>query len=147
MTTTKLSKRLSVRLQKGNFHQHHTRTHGELLSPTLLRATTIIDCDSDRRRLRLKEALHILRLKPSLNVTQETFLLPTNTHRNRPAAERIPAAEGTIVRGPEPERAPAVISTNQRPGRHKDAASQNVLDFPAASVRRSARIQQLAATQ
>ena len=124
-----------------------TRTQGELLKPTLLQATSIIDSDSNQRRLRLKEALHILRLKPSLNVTQETFLLPTNIRRNRPAAERIPAAEGTVVRGPEPERAPAIILTNQRPGRREDAASQNVLDLPAAPVRRSTRIQQLAATQ
>ena len=147
MTTTKLSKRLSVHLQEGNFNQHYTKTHGELLKPTLLQATSIIDRNSDRRRLHLKEALHILWLKPSLNVTQETFLLPTNIHRNRSAAERIPAAEGTIIRDPESERAPAVISTNQRPGRRKDAASQNVLDLPAAPVRRSARIHQLAATQ
>ena len=57
MTTTRLSKRLSIHLQEGNFHQHYTRTHGELLRTTLLQATFIIDRDSDRRRLRLKEAL------------------------------------------------------------------------------------------
>ena len=147
MTTTKLPKRLSVHLQEGNFHQHYTRTLGELLRPTLLHASSIIDRDSDRRQLRLKEALQVLRLKPTLNVTQETFLLPTNIRRNCPAAKTAPAAEGTVVRGPEPERAPAAISTNQRPGRREDAASQNVPDLPAAPVRRSSRIRQLAATQ
>ena len=116
MKTTKLSRRLSIHLQEGNFHQHYTRTHGELRRPTLLQATSIIDHDPDRWRLRMKEALHILQLKPSLNVTQETLLLPTNIRRNRPAAEKNPAPEGIAVRRPEPERAPAAISTNQQPG-------------------------------
>ena len=120
---------------ESNFHQHYTRTHGELLRSTLLQATSIIDSDPDRRRLCLKEALHILRLKPTLNVTQETLLFPTNIRRNHPASERIPATEGTVARSPEPERAPAAILTNQRPGRREDAASQNVLNIPAAPVR------------
>ena len=146
LITTKLSKRLCIHLQEGNFYQHYMKTLGELQRPTLLQAISIIDRDSDRRRLRLKEALHILRLEPSLNVTQET-LLPINIRRNRPAAEMIPAAAGIVVRGPEPERAPAVISTNQRPGRRKDAAPENVLGLPASLVRKSDRIRQLATTQ
>ena len=147
MTTTRLSKRLSVHLQEGNFHQHYTRTHGELLRTTLLQATSIIDRDSDRKRLRLREALHILQLKPTLNVTQETLLLPTNTRRNRPTAETTPAAEGAAVRAPEPERSPVVIPANQRPRGHEDEASQNIPDLPTAPLRQSARIHQLAATQ
>ena len=147
MTTTRLSKRLSVHLQEGNFHQHYTRAHGELLKTTLLQGTSIIDRDSDQRRLRLREALHILWLKPTLNVTQETLLLPTNIQRNRPTAETTPAAEGAAVRAPEPERAPVLISANQWPRGREDEASQNIPDLPAAPLRRSARIRQLAATQ
>ena len=59
MTTTKLSKRLAVHLQKGNFHQHCVRNHGVLRRPLLLQSTSILDKDQDRRRLRLREALHI----------------------------------------------------------------------------------------
>ena len=36
MTTTKLSKRLTVRLQEGNFYQHYVRNHGALRRPQLL---------------------------------------------------------------------------------------------------------------
>ena len=146
MTTTRLLKRLSVHLQEGKFHQHYTRTHGELLRTTLLQETSIIDRDSDRRRLRLREALRILQLKRTLNVTQETLLLPTNIRRNRPTAETTPAAEGAAVRAPE-LRAPVVISANQQPLGRGDEASQNIPDLPAVPLRRSARIRQLAATQ
>ena len=101
MTTTKLSKRLAVHLQEGNFHQHYMRHHGALQRPLLLQSTTIIDRDEDKRRLRLREAIHILRLKPTLNVTQETFLLPTNIRRNRPTNNQEIPAEGVAVRAPE----------------------------------------------
>ena len=37
MTTTKLSKRLSVHLQEGNFYQHFIRTHGELRNPPFIK--------------------------------------------------------------------------------------------------------------
>ena len=146
MTTTRLSKRLSVHLQEGNFHQHYNRIHGELPRTTLLQATSIIDQDSDRRRLRLKEALHIMRLKPTLNVTQETLLLPTNIRRNRPPTTRAPATVGAAVRAPEPTGAPADVPATQQPNEHQDGAPQGSSDQPAAPPRRSARIRHLAAS-
>ena len=39
MTTIKLSKRLTVHLQEGNFHQHYMRHHGALQRPLLLQST------------------------------------------------------------------------------------------------------------
>ena len=84
MTTTRLSKRLSVHLQEGNFFQHFRQHHGVLQQTALLENTTIIDKDQDRRRLRLREALHIMKLKPTLNITQERLLLPTNVCRTHP---------------------------------------------------------------
>ena len=56
MTTTNLSKRLAVHLQEGNCYQHHVRNHGALQRPLLLRRTSIIDKDTDRCHLRLREA-------------------------------------------------------------------------------------------
>ena len=72
MTTTTLSKRLAVQLKEGDFYQHYIHNHGILQIPLLLQSTTIINGDQDRRCLRSKEALHIMQLKPSLNITQET---------------------------------------------------------------------------
>ena len=101
VTTTKLSKRLAVHLQEGNFFQHYVRNHGALRRPLLLQNTSILDKDQDRRRLRLREALYIMRLKPTLNVTQETFLLPINVRRNRPNNHEVIAAEAAMVCEPE----------------------------------------------
>ena len=59
------SKRLSVHLQEGNFFKHFRQHHGVLQRPALLENTSIIDRDQDQRRLRLREALHIMKLKPT----------------------------------------------------------------------------------
>ena len=64
-----------MHLQEGNFHQHYIRSHGDLRRPLLLESTLIPDQDRDRRRLRFKEALYIMKLKPSLNVAQEDLIL------------------------------------------------------------------------
>ena len=47
MTTTRLSKRLAVHLQEGNFYQHFMQHHGGLQRPQLLQSTSIIDKDLD----------------------------------------------------------------------------------------------------
>ena len=109
MTTTRFSKRLSVYLQEGNFFQHFRQHHGVLQRTALLENTTIIDKDQDWRRLRLREALHIMKLKPTLNITQETLLLPTNVRRTRPPRDE----ETTPVE--IPVRTPAGPTTNQNP--------------------------------
>ena len=88
-------------MQEGNFHQHYVSHHGALQRSLLLQSTTILDRDQDRRHLRLREALHIMGLKPTLNITQETFLLPTSVKRNRPHNNEVKAAEGIAVRLPE----------------------------------------------
>ena len=127
MTTTKLSKRLAVHLQEGNFFQHYMRNHGALKRPLLLQSTSILDKDQYRCCLRLRESLHIMRLKPTLNVTQETFVLPTNVRRNRPNNHKVIAAEGAVVREPE---GPATAEVWENP-----AAPD-----PPIQLRRSARL-------
>ena len=87
-----------------------------------------------------------MRLKPTLNVTQETLLLPTNIRRNRPPTTIAPAAEGAAVRAPEPTGAPAEIPAAQQPHDHEDGAPQGSPDQSAAPPRRSARILRLAAS-
>ena len=98
MTTTKISRRLSVHLQKGNFHQHFVRSHRVFLRPLLLQVTTIIDHDQDRRCLQFKEALHIMKLKPSLNIKHENLILPTNIRRQRPTRNENQVAAGIPVK-------------------------------------------------
>ena len=58
--------------------------------------------DLDWCRLRLREALHIMRLKPTLSVTQETLLLPTTIRRNRPRDIQYPVAVGIHASSWEP---------------------------------------------
>ena len=82
MTTLTLSKRISCHVQEGNIHQHFINFHN--VRPdrdTLINSIKIIDCNSDFRKLRFLEALHISDKKPSINVTQEPFLLPSCTAR------------------------------------------------------------------
>ena len=139
MTTIKFSKRLVVHLQEGNFHQLYVRNHGALQRPLLLRSTSTIDKDTDQCHLRLREALHILHLKPALNVTQEMLLLPTTIRRNWPIVNDDPAAVEIPVRGPE---GPAA--------NHNEGITAGALENPAASeipapLRRSAWLRHLAA--
>ena len=138
MTTTKLSKRLAVHLQEGNFYQHFVQSHGALQRPQLLQSTSIIDKDSDRHRLRLRESLHILRLKPTLNVTRETFLLQTTIRINRSNTNNDPAAVGIPVQGPEEPAA------NQNGEIAAIAAENLAAPEPPAPSRKSARLRQLA---
>ena len=82
MTTTVLSKRLSCHLQEGAIYNHFIDKHNENISRELIVASTeIIDTVSDFTRLRFLEAIHILSLKPSLNTTNETLILPTCRQR------------------------------------------------------------------
>ena len=106
------------------------RNHGALQGPLLLQSTTILHKDEDRCRLPLMEALHIMHLKSTLNITQETFLLPTNISRNWPSNNEEIAAEIIAIRAPE---SPAAVEAPESP------AAPN----PPVLLRRSARIQHL----
>ena len=43
VTTTRLSNRLAVHLQDGNFYQHFVQNHGALQRPQLMQSTSKID--------------------------------------------------------------------------------------------------------
>ena len=78
MTTMRLSKRISCHVQEGAIANHLANAHNR--RPTrerLIQDIDIIDRQSDNKRLRYLEALHILEKKPSINRTDEPLLLPT----------------------------------------------------------------------
>ena len=79
MTTMRLSKRISCHAQEGTIFSHFKNMHN--ITPVrdqLINSIEIIDSNSNPKRLRFLEAIHILEKKPSLNCTQEPMLLPTN---------------------------------------------------------------------
>ena len=84
MTTLKLSKRVSVHLQNGVIFQHYMNDHGEKPRREAVTAgIEVIDRDRDLKRLKYLEALHILQLRPNLNITNEVALLPSLQQRIR----------------------------------------------------------------
>ena len=88
MTTTRLSKRLSCHLQEGAIYRHYQQHHNKLLTRDIIVCSTrILQSAPDHLRLRYLEALYILDLKPSLNTTQEAFLLPTTATLTRDFVE------------------------------------------------------------
>ena len=77
MTTTTLSRRLTSHLQTGTPKTHTLQEHNVCLTREMLVAnTTIIDSSSDRRRLQIKEALHIQEKKPLMNVQIGSTSIP-----------------------------------------------------------------------
>ena len=91
MTTMRLTKRISCHLQEGAIFNHMRTNHNNRLNrEQLIDSIEIIDRNSDQKRLRFLEALHILEKKPSINRTDEPLLLPSltppPTHQPRPAA-------------------------------------------------------------
>ena len=84
MTTLALSKRISCHAQEGNVYNHFVNNHN--MTPdrnTIVNSFKIIDCNSDLRRLRFLEALHIAEKKPNINITQEPFMLPSLSVRQQ----------------------------------------------------------------
>ena len=96
MTTMRLTKRLSCHLQEGAIFNHVKRHHNTQISrEQLINSTSIIDRESDAKRLRYLEAIHILGKKPSINYTDEPLLLPTlippPTGQRNPTGTQNPA--------------------------------------------------------
>ena len=138
MSSTRLSKRISVHLQEGAVYQHYLREHGgRMQRQELINNVKVIDSDSARQRLRYKEALHILQLKPTLNVTQETLLLPT-TIRREPRhdpqrnidEQRYSQTQNSSTPNP-PNRTPAIQDPpNQAPANHNLRRSERIRQRP-----------------
>ena len=83
MTTTSLSRRLTMHLQNGTPKEHTLQEHNINLTRKILEENTeIINKTTDFRRLIILEALHIQNLKPGLNLQNGTFTLPLPTTKN-----------------------------------------------------------------
>ena len=85
ITTMRLSKRISCHLQEGAIFNHLQRHHNTRIDRDLIKSISVIDRESDPKRLRYLEAIHILDKKPSINCTDEPLLLPTLLSTSQPA--------------------------------------------------------------
>ena len=83
MTTMRLSKRISCHAQEGAIYNHTRSNHNARIKrDEIIKNIKIIDTNSDSKRLRYLEALHILEKKPLMNCTEEPLLLPTTLPAN-----------------------------------------------------------------
>ena len=80
MTRTRLSRRLTCHLQAGAIKNHYRTHHNIALNRQHLEdGTTILDKETDHRRLLLLEALYIAEKRPTMNAQVEDFqILPTS---------------------------------------------------------------------
>ena len=87
MTRTTLSRRLTCHLQNGSIKDHYHGKHQiKLTRQHLEENTTIIDRETDARRLLFLEALYIESMKPAINQqTRDLQILPTRKLRTQDA--------------------------------------------------------------
>ena len=80
MTTTKLTRRLTLHLSNGAIKQHLNEKHQAPLTRQLLEAnTSIIQTQQDPKRLKILEAIIIQQNNPSMNCqTPDAIIIPTS---------------------------------------------------------------------
>ncbi|MPC56280.1 hypothetical protein E2C01_050233 [Portunus trituberculatus] len=83
MTRTTLSRRLTCHLQNGSIKEHYHEKHQTKLTRQQLEENaTIIDRETDARRLMFLEDIYIESLKPAINQqTRDLQILPTRKLR------------------------------------------------------------------
>ena len=79
MTTTKLSRRLTLHLSNGAPKRHAEEVHGtQLTRQMLVQGTTILQPINDPHRLQILEALYIKQKNPSLNLQiGDMYIIPS----------------------------------------------------------------------
>ena len=83
MTTTSLNKRLNSHKYNGGIKQHLFDHHKTKINLDILTSNTkIIDKDEDRKRLYIREALIINKLKPVINTQYNNFSNILKLHNN-----------------------------------------------------------------
>lgn len=88
-TTNTLSRRLTLHLQDGGIKQHSRRTHGrEISRGEIVNNTEIISNDSDKRRLRVLEAVFIRDRRPAIN-TQANMVSTIKLFDGLPLNSRV----------------------------------------------------------
>ena len=96
---TTLSRRLTMHGQDGGIHKHFKTSHNT--KPTrdqLTENTVIIDRAPDRYRLAIKEALHIIKIKPLINTQYDHFSNILKLYCHRPNTEKT----NTLTDSPQP---------------------------------------------
>ena len=90
LCTTTLSRRLTYHGQDGSIHKHFKNYHNS--KPTreqLTENTVIIDKASDRYRLTIKEALHIIKTGPLINKQYDNFSNILKLYSHKTNTEKI----------------------------------------------------------
>ena len=73
-TTTTLSRRLTMHLQSGSILDHFRYAHQKKLTrPILEEGTSIVAIEPDSFRLKIREALYILTMRPGINRQFDKF--------------------------------------------------------------------------
>ena len=80
LTTTTLSKRISAHLQDGAIRRHHHINHGPRITRQQMEDNTrIVHRETDKRRLKMAEAVLIYTTKPAINIqVMPDLSLPSN---------------------------------------------------------------------
>ena len=94
MTTTRLSRRLTLHLASGAPKKHMQETHGATINrETLVENTEVLTTCDDPRRLAIIEALYIKDMNPSMN--QQADDLQALPSARRTGAARKPTEQAT----------------------------------------------------
>ena len=106
MTTTTLSRRLTLHKQEGAIKNHLLEQHHMTLDREILNNnTSILYYNNDFYKLKLAESILIDKLKPSINIQQKLFnILPTkkyllnnnNNNNNMPNITNNNATSATV---------------------------------------------------
>ena len=113
MTTTTLSRRLTLHLQQGGPKEHLQTIHGRSLDrETIVNQTEIIAAEKDPRRLAILEAVIIKEMHPSINRQVEDFAtLPSMRPLSHRLQQRPPTTQPQPIAGPPP---PATLRRSTR---------------------------------
>ena len=98
---TTLSRRLTMHGQDGGILKHFETNHNT--KPTreqLTENTVIIDKASDRYRLAIKEALHIIHIKPLINTQYDNFSNILKLYNHRPNTQKTKTVTNPTKLGP-----------------------------------------------
>ena len=114
LTTTTLSRRLTMHLQQGG-PKHHTQNHHNtpLTRDMLVKNTNIIARETNYNRLHILEALLIHKQKPPLNNqftgTNRTLKLYSNTWPPHSGVAGVCSARGGVFQVPPPPQKKIII--------------------------------------
>ena len=139
MTTTKLTRRITMHLASGAPKNHLRSEHNTIITRKYLEENTeIIDSHQDERRLSILEALYIKDQNPKLNIQAEdlqalpSMKRPKQTSADTLEEEGMETVDSAVIPERERENTERMGPANQR--------GCDVANDPANQLRRSARL-------